>query len=172
MKSFKRIRTNHTGVSFPESEIENISRCFEEQFQQLYPVSMENKVFQTYGQIFPDELLLIVSLVDEKSTNSPISFFLSKSITSEDIDDSQGAKKALETMVDLVGIFFDEVLSTNGWNNYSLAWVEESYKDLTYYAKSTRENIELTLQANLLLGEDFDEDSDLNTDHLDKSKFH
>lgn len=158
MRNFKRIRGTQVGVSFPAQELEHINNCFDNQFSQLYPISLEEKSFQTYGQIFSDEILLIVTLVSEKNAGSPISFFLSKDIQEEELNDQKLAKKSLDSMIDLVGVFFDEVLSTADWNNYTLAWVEESYKGTTYFIKTTRENIELTLQANSILGPDFDED--------------
>ncbi len=167
MKYFKKNRIDQKGaegVSFPEQELENINRCLDEQFTQSYPISMENKTFQTYGQIFPDEILLITTLISDKNAASPISLFVSKAVSTEEIDDTQAAKKALESMVELVGIFFDEVLSTKDWSNFTLAWVEEDYKNSTFFLKSTRENIELTLQANQLLGPDFDEDFGVDTE--------
>lgn len=162
MKLFKRNRSNQAGIvgiSFPEQELENINRCLDEQFSQLYPISMEDKTFQTYGQIFPDELLLIVTLVHSKNASSPLSIFVSKSFAAAEIDDTKAAQKTLESMVELVGIFFDDVLSHNDWNNFTLAWVEEDYKNSTYFIKTSRENIELTLQANQLLGDNFDDDN-------------
>lgn len=159
MKIFKRTKTLNNGVSFPDQELEHINNCLDGQFSQLYPISLENKSFQTYGQIFSDEILLIVSLVCNKNTHSPISFFLSKSVDDDEIQEKKLAKKSLDAMIDLVGIFFDEVLSNPEWDNYTLDWIEEDYKNAKYFVKTTRENIELTLQANHLLGADFDEDT-------------
>jgi hypothetical protein len=153
----KNSPTSH-GVSFPEQELENINRCFEEQFSQLYPISMEDKTFQTYGHIFADEILLIVTLISDKNAKSPVSIFISKEVSNQLTEDENSAKKAIETMVELAGIFFDDVLSHKDWNNYTHAWAEEDYKNSTYFIKTTRENIELTLQANQLLGDDFDAD--------------
>lgn len=174
MKLLKRIHSNHkhtNGVSFPEQELENINRCMEEQFTLLYPISLEDKAFQTYGHIFSNEILLIITLVDTKSGSLPITFFISKDMEIEQIDDSKKAKKTLDNMVELAGIFFDEVLSNIEWNNYILAWTEEDYKGQTYYIKTSRENIELTLQANQLLGDDFDDNYNENIE-LEKEQLH
>ena len=120
-------------------------------------------------QIFSDEILLIATLISDKNSASPISIFVSKEISSEEIDDAKLAKKSLDSMVELVGIFFDDVLSNKDWNNFTLAWVEEDYKNSVYFIKTSRENIELTLEANKLLGEDFDEDVDFELENTDSN---
>ena len=135
----------------------HINNCLENQFQQSYPVSMENCSFQTYGHIFPDEILVIVSLLQPHS--SPMSLFVSQNISSSAGVDLASMKKdidkSIEKMIDLTGIFFDEVLSHNDWSNYTLDWVEETYKNTSFYLKTTREHIDLTLEANNLLGPEF-----------------
>jgi hypothetical protein len=58
----------------------------------------------------------------------------------------------------VVGLFFDEIFSNEEWDEFEPNWQEVSYKHETYFFKLSRENINLTLEANRLLGPDFDGD--------------
>jgi hypothetical protein len=163
MKIFKRtpITTQgQAGISFPEKELEHVNNCLENQFNETFPISMEKKSFQTYGHIFSDEILLIVTLISTDNSQSPVSLFISKDLPELAENNFKDAKKIIHNMVDMAGIFFDEVLSEQDWDAFTLNWTLESYKSEDYYCKSTRENIELTLEANKLLGPEFDELTD------------
>lgn len=167
MKHFRK--NNHSkskfdGIDFPDDTLEKVGLYFNDHFSEIYPHSMDKKSFHTYGKIFSDEILLIVSLAHDSEQLSPVSLFLSKEIKSEENHSEQKIKKTIDLMVEMAGIFFDEMLSTKDWNNYNLQWCEEEYKNEMYYAKTTRENIDATLKANELLGEDFDDNFDEDYD--------
>jgi hypothetical protein len=51
----------------------------------------------------------------------------------------------------------DEIFAQEEWSEYEPVWQELNYKKETYFYKVSRENIQLTLEANKLLGDDFDE---------------
>lgn len=157
MKYFKKnsdTKSQFEGLDFPDNFTENLSHYFNEHFEQMYPHSMNKKSIQTYGKIFSDEILLIVTLTHDSEQLSPVSLFLSKELKSDWTNSPQKIKKIIDMMAEMAGIFFEEMLSTKNWNDYNLQWYEEKYKNETYFVKTTRENIELTLNANDLLGED------------------
>lgn len=162
MRYFKRSPSTSTfeGVDFPENMLEKVTLAFNDHFENVFPHSTQDKSFHAFGKIFADEILLIVSLVHDKNLSSPITLFLSKDISEKDMQNPPLLKKSLEIMVELADVFFDSMLETLDWSDFSLAWSEENYNGEIFYAKTTRENIDLTLEANRLLGDSFDEDFD------------
>ena len=77
-------------------------------------------------------------------------------------------KKVLKFMVFLtpmkfysVGTFFDSYFAQvenalendEIWDEYILDWEETKFNNQTFFCKITRENVGLTIEANLLLGE-------------------
>lgn len=107
----------------------------------------KNKSFLVLGHTFPNEVVLIISFLDEKSLGSiPITLILSA-----DLDEKNNSEKLLAVLVEFIGIFFDQVFSSDEWDDYNPNWEMEEIKDLKIYFTVSRENILLTVKANEIL---------------------
>lgn len=107
----------------------------------------KNKSFLVLGHTYPDEVVLIVSFLDEKSLGSiPVTLILSA-----DLDEKNKSDELLEVLVEFIGIFFDQVFSSEEWDDYNPNWEMEEIKDLKIYFTVSRENILLTIKANGIL---------------------
>lgn len=110
----------------------------------------EIKVFEVYGLTYPDEVMISVSFTDKNNPSSvPVTYQVSA-----DLNEEVGPEKLIKTLVDSVGIFFDDFF-TQGQSDsgieYIARWQEANFKGLDIYYKVSRENIGLTLMANELL---------------------
>jgi hypothetical protein len=156
-----RKKTSKKGKNIPQDWLEGLSRLLNETYKT--ECKKHARYFDVYGQIFPEELLVIVSWLPEKEEGlAPITCFLSC-----DPDQMNSEKKVKETQahyVDLAGLFFDEIFAKEDWDDFEPNWQEVSYKHQNYYYKLSRENINLTLEADRLLGADF-EDLELGDEH-------
>ncbi len=107
----------------------------------------KNKSFLVLGHTFPNEVVLIISFLDEKSLGTiPITLILSA-----DLDEKNKSEKLLEVLVEFIGIFFDQVFSSDEWDDYNPNWEMEEIKDFKIYFTVSRENILLTIKANEIL---------------------
>lgn len=158
MINFKKIQHEHLseGVALPVQWTENIARSYEEFFSK-YEVH-----FQTYGHIFGDEILLIISSYTAAKPENHLSVFISFEL-GENIQEHQTqAKKILEHMSDLAGIIFQELLEQKAQMKaddlesdlYQLDWKKTKFLQKEFYYKISRENIELTLAAEEILKRD------------------
>lgn len=159
-----RKKTSKIGKNVPQDWLEGLSRLLNEGYKTECKTS--NRYFDVYGQIYSDELLLAVSYLSEKDEySSPITCFLS--CDQEQISDEKKVKETQQNFVDLSGLFFDEIFSSDDWNEFEPQWQEVTHKNETYFFKISRENINLTIEANRLLGDEFgdidsEEDSDFD----------
>lgn len=113
----------------------------------------DDKSFAVYGFSFPKEVLMIVSYVGLDQTVSPITLFMSA-----DLNDKTNSDAILNDLFDFVGVFFDsyfakEESSDEIWDEYILNWEETEFNGQSFFCKITRENIGLSIEADLLLGE-------------------
>jgi len=109
----------------------------------------KNKSFLVLGHTFPNEVVLIVSFLDEGSLSSiPITLVLSA-----DVDEKTKSDKLLEVLVEFVGIFFDQVFSIEDWDDYNSNWEMEIVKKYEIHYLISRENILLTMKADEILKE-------------------
>ena len=152
---FSRLQHDSTAVYFPDkwtNEVKQIllnvygDRCLK-----------EDKTFEVYGFTYPTEALLILSFATlNNKFEAPITLFLSS-----DLNESVDAKKVMDNMVDAAGVFFDDYFSKVDalrseeeiFEDYVLDWDEAEFSDHKIFYKISRENIGLTIQANILLGE-------------------
>lgn len=103
----------------------------------------KNKSFLVLGHTFPDEVVLIVSFLDEKTLGSiPITLILSA-----DLDEKNKSEELLEVLVEFIGIFFDQVFSQDEWDDYNPIWEMEEIKGCKIHYMISRENILLSLKA-------------------------
>ena len=147
---------NDHGEELPEEWMDQVSDLL----TQTYPaLCRQNKrCFKTYGHRYSDEILLIVSFTPDKDAGAipgeglPLSFFISI-----DISPGDGEDKYLKGLLDFAGILIDEILGKFSAGEeeeeyYSSRWQSHLEKRREYYYKITRENIDLTIEANRLLG--------------------
>lgn len=107
------------------------------------------KNFQVHGLTYPDELYLAVGILNpEKLEVAPVTY-----IASLDLEKDQDPEKFLDTLIDSLGVFFDSYFKDIDWNDYVANWTEASYKDLKFFYKISRENVALSIQAEILLNQ-------------------
>ena len=140
----------------PQEWVEALNRLINETYSK--ECKQNGRYFDVFGQAYPDELLRAVSYLSEKDEySSPITCFLS--CEKDHMSSEEKFKATQKNFIDLVGLFFDEIFADDEWSEFEPNWQEVSHKGETYFYKITRENINLTLEADRLLGEDFlDED--------------
>lgn len=147
-----RKKTSKQGISIPVDWLESLARLLNETYSS--ECKKHDRYFDVYGQIYPEELLVIVSWISDKEQNAaPVTCFLSC-----DPDQMNNEKKVKETQanyIEVAGLFFDEIFSSDNWDGFEPNWQEVTHKHQNYYYKLSRENINLTLEANKLLGDDF-----------------
>lgn len=114
-------------------------------FKKTYPSLNLDKDFEIYGEIYDDELLVIIST---SSADNCISCHLS---CDTDNDSSELLQKKLAHILDLMGYFFDNYNSTTEWDEWEPNWQDLQHEGMEYFYKISRENIALTLAANKIL---------------------
>ncbi len=155
-----RNKKSKSGKVIPQDWSEGLSRLLNETYKS--EAKKQDRYFDVYGQIFSEELLVIVSWLSEKDEYiAPVTLFLS--CDPDQMNSEKKVKETQENFVALAGLFFDEIFSDEEWNEFEPVWQEVSHNNQNYWYKITRENINATLEANKLLGEDFDiEDEELD----------
>jgi len=149
-----RKKTSKQGKNIPQDWSESLSRLLNETYKAV--CDKNKRYFDVYGQIYSDELLVIVSYLSEASeSTAPITLFLS--CDPYQMANEEKLKETQSAYVDLSGLFFDEIFSSEDWSEFEPDWQEVTHKKHNYWYKITRENINLTLEANKLLGDDFED---------------
>jgi len=133
--------------SFPEvwtdQLIKELENLFEDQLKE------HKKQFAIFAQAYPDEVILIASLLDKKDQfAAPVTLFISNDLTQKD-----DAEDILNFMVDAIGIIFNEYFSAPDDIEYFDDWNKIELKKLKAFYKINRENVGLTIMANKLLEE-------------------
>jgi hypothetical protein len=156
-----RKKTSKSGTPLPPEWLEGLNRLLNETYKT--ECKQFGRYFDLYGQIFSEEFLLVVSYLSEKDEYlAPLTLFLSSD--PEQIASEEKVRETQKNLIDLVGLFFDEIFADEDWNDFEPIWQEVAHKTQTYFYKVSRENINATLEANRLLGEGFEdvEDSELD----------
>ncbi len=157
-----RKKTSKSGTPLPNEWLESINRLLNETYKS--ECKQNGRYFDVYGQVFTEEFLLVVSYLSEKDEYlAPVTLFLSSG--PDEIFLEEKVRDTQKNFIDLVGLFFDEIFADVDWDNFETVWQEVAHKNQKYFYKLTRENINATLEANRLLGEDFE---DLNDSELDQ----
>lgn len=152
-----RNKKSKGGKVIPQDWSEGLSRLLNETYKS--EAKKQGRYFDVYGQIFSEELLVIVSWLSEKDEYiAPVTLFLS--CDPDQMNSEKKVKETQENFVALAGLFFDEIFSDEEWNEFEPVWQEVSHNNQNYWYKITRENINATLEANKLLGDDFDIDDE------------
>lgn len=139
------------GDALPAEWSENLAQLLNQNYEK--ECQKHDSHFEVFGQVYPEELILIVSFVSPTHPEKlPVTCFLS--CEQEHLSTPKKAEQTQKDYIDMVGLFFDEVFSNEDWDSYEPLWQEVAYKDDMYLYKITRENIGLTIAASKLLGED------------------
>lgn len=154
-----RNKNSRGGKPIPQDWSEGLARLMNESYKT--ECKTQERYFDVYGQIYEGELLVITSWLSEKDEYvAPIALFLS--CEPDQMNSEKKVKETQENFIDLIGLFFDEIFSSEDWNNFEPNWQEVTHKHQNYWYKITRENVNATLEANKLLGEDFDADDGID----------
>jgi hypothetical protein len=145
-------RSSKAGKNIPQDWTEGLAVLLNDTYKSQ--CKTDSRYFDVYGQIFSEELLVVVSyLFETNEADTPVALFLS--CQTGQMDTPQKVKETQFAYTDLAGLFFDEIFSQDDWSNFEPAWQEVDYKGQKYFYKITRENINLTIEADRLLGEEF-----------------
>jgi hypothetical protein len=147
-----RKASSKSGKNLPQDWMEGLNRLLNDTYEK--ECKRYKRYFDVYGQIFQEELLVIVSwLTEQDEYTYPITCFLS--CEADQMATEQKVKETQKNFVDVTGLFFDEIFADPDWNEFEPVWQEVTYKNQNYFYKLSRENINLTLEANKLLGDEF-----------------
>lgn len=132
------------GSKLPEEWIERVTELLSSLYESH--CIKNDKKFEVYGNIYNDELLVIISIICNKNDTLPISCFLSI-----DIDSKKDPSKTLDHLLDMSGIIIDSIFNQEDWNDYESNWTEHTENKVKFFYKISREDVGLTIQANQLL---------------------
>lgn len=149
-----RLKTSKKGQALPTDWLESLARLLNETYKKECKTS--DRYFDVYGQIYPEELLLVISYLSEKDESlSPISLFLTSDLSK--ISTEQSVKETQKNYIEMAGLFFDEIFANDEWNEFEPVWQQVTHNNNNFHYKLSRENINLTLEADRLLGDDFED---------------
>jgi hypothetical protein len=135
------------GKELPDSWIDEVTTTLYEVYQEQ--CDNTDSIFDIFAETYPDEMILAICYRAQKDLNIiPVTY-----IISTDLNEKTDSKKMLNSMIDSVGHFFDQVFSAEDWCDYQATWETLDYQGTEFYFKITRENISLSIEANKLLQE-------------------
>ena len=154
MKSFARKAQTLPPSLLPATWGNTVKGVLHQVYQE--EIESRNLCFDVYGATFPDEVLIIATLTNpDDLTVTPVTLSLSSDLTA-----LTQSETLIGILVDKISDYFDSYFLSLGENEeaeiYAPKWTEHEERGIVIYARSTRENIQLTLEANRLLGDDFD----------------
>lgn len=146
--------SSKSGTPIPLEWLESLNRLLNETYKT--ECNQNGRYFDVYGMAYPEELLLVVSYLSEKDEYlAPITLFLSSE--PDQIGNEEKLKETQKNFIDVVGLFFDEIFNDEEWDNFEPTWQEVTHKHQNYFYKLSRENINATLEADRLLGPEFED---------------
>ena len=140
-----RNNSSTDGSKMPKDWLDNLSDFLNENYRDS--LIAKNLVFKTFGEIHNNEICLGISLLNpnhEKSIPTTL-------ILSSDIAKGPNSENNINKMIDFSGLIFDNYFLNNDTIEYQPNWTSEQFKNLTIFYKITRENIDLTIEANKML---------------------
>lgn len=153
---FSRLEHDLRAVLFPKEWAEGLKQVLLNIYGEQ--AIKDDKTFEVYGFSYPSEALLIISYVGLDKFETPLTFFISADLTK-----SSDSKKIVNTMFDCAGAFFDSFFAGQSsdeaaeeveiFDDYMVNWEETDFHGEKLFYRITRENVALTMQADLLLGE-------------------
>lgn len=157
-----RKKSSKNGKPLPTEWIESLNRLLNESYQS--ECKQNGRYFDVFGQAYDDEFLLVVSYLSEKDEYlAPITCFLSSE--PDQIKTAEKVRETQKNFIDIVGLFFDEVFADPDWAEFEPSWQEVTHNHQNYFYKLSRENINATIEADRLLGDDFEDVEFESDDH-------
>jgi hypothetical protein len=148
---FSRLDHDIPAVLFPKDWAESLKQIL----LNIYgdKCLKDDRTFEVYGFSYPNEVLMIVSFVGMDKNVLPVTINVSA-----DLNNETKTNEIQDDMFDFVGVFFDNFFAQEEnedeiFEDFVLDWEETEFNNKKFFFKITRENIGLTMQANLLLGE-------------------
>lgn len=145
MKTLARKPHSEDPIELPSNWRESVQEILTQTFEA--ECQKEGLCFDILGATFPDELLLCLSVGElDKPEMAPCTLMLSA-----DIKENTAPEKLLKTLIDQAGVFFENYFQTKEEDMHELfqaRWLEEKHAGLIFYAKVSRENVRLTIEAN------------------------
>lgn len=149
-----RKKSSKNGKVIPQDWSEGVARLLNDTYKT--ECVKEGRYFDVFGQIYPEELLMVVSYLSEKDEYlAPITVFLSSE--PDQIATPEKVTETQKNFIDVAGLFFDEIFADEDWNDFEPTWQEVSHKNQNYFYKVSRENVNATIEADRLLGPDFED---------------
>lgn len=139
-----------TANNIPPAILESIKTLIVDSFQE--GLKKQGLTLDVFGELYDNEIVLIFSL--EKGTESnvkTISLFISK-----DIETTEKLEKTVDHLVSSSSDFFEMITEKSAedlFEIYSPRWQKSELENQNFYYKISRENINLTIEANKLLGD-------------------
>lgn len=170
-------RKKHKGkpTSLPTDVLHSVGKLFNEQFAK----EKEKAEFLVYSQMFMDELLLCISLVDPKSLRAG-TIYLSVDLPKGVVEKPDQVTQKLQKMVDVAASWFAQSFSEGklqglpavleAMTDMPNTWQDFIWEKETLYVKLNRDNPVLEKQANKFLQnaghseEEFQDDLDEDTE--------
>ena len=147
LNGFSRLSEEKEGVSLPSEWIDEVVSILNQTYEDF--CLNNSRAFKCYAESYPEELLVIASIVNPIETNKiPITFSLSVDLRN---DSSKEMKKLLDSSINIIGNFIDIYIATESWDEFCSNWTYEEKKKFKFFYTVSRENIELTLEADKLL---------------------
>jgi len=138
------------GSAFPEKWQNKINSSFEDYFKGK--LKRSNFSFQSHGFLHADEVITVITYQKHQSASSPISLIISQDLKQKDLE-AKKLDKIKDTLLDISGIIFQDIFRSleSDEDVYLNHWASYEYKKQDYFYKITRENPDLTIEANKLL---------------------
>lgn len=142
---FSRLNPETSGTVIPAAIVQEL----EETLERTYREKMSDEQnFIVYGELFPKEVLLAASLYyPNMGSKNPVTFAISADLTKE----NDFNEKMVHTLIDCVGVFFDQYFQTPDWNDYNPQWVEDEFNKQKFFYQISRENLYLFQETQKLL---------------------
>ncbi len=142
-----RKEQNDKPIYLPNEWKEKVTKLVSQVYKDQ--LDTRQKVFDIYGLTYPDEVVLIVSLLSKTDgAEAPVTY-----IMSADLTDKNKAEDLIDTLIDSVGLFYDFYFQTPDWSEYNAIWQDADMKGMKFYYCVSRENFGLTMAADKLLGD-------------------
>lgn len=134
----------------PEELLKFINNLIHETFHKSF--SEKGLSLSVYGEMYENEIVLIFSLIKSNDHNmNTISLFIS-----DDIDKNSKLEKKVDYLINSSSEFFETICQSSDEEIvelYSPRWQKTDLTSENFFYKISRENIELTIEANKLLND-------------------
>lgn len=149
--------------TLPKEFLETVSKLFQEQFEK----ESSGSSFMSYGALYPNEVILCVSLANPKSL-AAASMHLSSDLPKDVSENPEKVTERLQTMVDMAASWFAQCFQGGSGLDAVLeemreldpAWQEVDWEGNTVFVKINKDNYTLERAANDFLKKAGFEESD------------